>query len=179
MLDLERLHSELEVFEEMTAAYVGSLVRAARLIPDDKWNWSFSERTPTPREICEHTFAWLYCDRQQLTVSDRSRHRPTPDLPPDREAMIRLLHDEAGEWRRLVRSLTPDEMLREHETWDGQMRNVRAFLFHMGQNVIYKAGQIWMLCFELGLDGQGPYDAPWPNRIYGFPDAPTWPSKRG
>jgi hypothetical protein len=179
MADLERLQNELEVFETMIADYVGSVTRAAKLIPDDKWNWSFSERTPTAREICEHTFAWLYCDRQQLTVADRSKHRPTPDPPRDRESMIQLLQDEAGEWRRLIHSLSPDQMLQEHETWDGFMRNVRGFLFHMGQNVIYKAGQIWMLCFELGLDGLGPYDAPYPNHIYGFADAAPWPPNRG
>jgi uncharacterized damage-inducible protein DinB len=179
MPDIERLYSELELFEEMIADYVGSLTRAAGLISDDKWNWSFSERTPTAREICEHTFAWLWCDRQQMTVSDRSQHRPTPDPPPDRESMIRLLREEAAEWRSLIRGLSPDQMLQERETWDGETRNVRAFLFHMGQNVIYKAGQIWMLCFELGLEGLGPYDAPYPNHIYGFTNAAPWPSNRG
>jgi hypothetical protein len=178
MLDLDRLQNELELFEVMVADYVGSIVRAAKLIPDERWNWSYSERTPTAREICEHTFAWLYCDRQQMTISDRSQHRPTPDLPPDRASMIQLLLEEAGEWRLLIQSLTPDQLQLEHEPWVGQTRNVRGFLFHMGQNVIYKAGQIWMLCFELGLDGLGPYDAPYPNQIYGFVNVAPWPSKR-
>ncbi len=176
--DFERLESELEAFELMTAGYVVSIVRAASQIPDDKWNWSFSERTPSPREICEHAFAWLWCDRQQLTVLDRDLHRPTPDMPRDRTDMIRLLQDEGIEWRRLVRSLTPELLHEERETWNGERRLVRSFLFHMGQHVIYKAGQIWMLVFELGLDGFGPYDAPYPNRIYGFTDAAPWPAAR-
>lgn len=177
--DFDRLQTELEAFELMTAGFVGSIVRAAGLIPDDRWNWSFSERTPTAREICEHTFAWLWCDRQQVTIFDRSKHRPTPELPADRSTMIRLLQGEAKDWRILVRSLTPEQLLEERETFDGDMRLVRSFLFHMGQQVVYKAGQIWMLAFDLGLDGSGPYDAPYPNRYYGFVDAAPWPSPRG
>jgi len=176
--DTEHLQNELEAFEVMTAGYVGSILRAARQIPEDKWNWSFSERTPTAREICEHTFAWLWCDRQQMTLLDRSLHLPTPDLPSERESMIELLADEGEDWRRLVRSLTPEQLLDERESWDGDTSNLRSFLFHMGQHVIYKAGQIWMLNFELGLDGAEPYDAPYPNRYYGFADAAPWPSPR-
>jgi hypothetical protein len=178
MPDIERLQSELEVFELMTAGFTGAIVRQARLIPPDKWNWSFSERTPTAREICEHTFVWLYCDRQQMTVLDRSQHRPTPDLPADREAMLQLLASEGEEWRRLVRSLTLEQLLDERESWDGEMRNLRAFLFHIGQQAVYKNGQINMLVYELGLDGGEPYDAPFPNRYYDFHDAPVWPSPR-
>ena len=177
-LDLEHLQSELEVFEIMTAGFVGSIMRAAQGIPEDKWNWSFSERTPTPREVCEHTFAWLWCDRQQMTVPDRSLHRPTPDPPPARDSMVRLLEEEAMEWRRVVRALTPEMLLDERESWNGETRNIRSFLFHMGQNVVYKAGQIWTLAFELGLDGSGPYDAPYPNRYYGFTDFAPWPGRR-
>ncbi len=177
--DFERLQNELEVFELMTAGYVGSIVRAASLIPDDKWNWSFSERTPTAKEICEHAFVWLWCDRQQLCVLDRSLHRPTPDLPSDRETMIQMLKAEAQEWRSLVRSLTLEQLQEERKPWEGETRLVRSFLFHMGQHVIYKAGQIWMLAFDLGLDGPEPYDAPFPNRIYGFKDTPPWPAPRG
>lgn len=176
--DFDRLQTELEAFELMTAAFVGSITRAAKQIPADRWNWSFSERTPTAREICEHTFAWLWCDRQQVTVTDRRKHRPTPDPPAEREAMIRMLEEEALAWQVLVRSLTRDDLNEERETWDGEMRLIRSFLFHMGQNVIYKAGQIWMLAFELGTDGEGPYDAPYPNRYYGFTDAAPWPGPR-
>lgn len=176
--DIEHLQSELEDFEVMTAGFVGSIVRAATGIPEDKWNWSFSARTPTAREICEHTFVWLWCDRQQMTVLDRSLHGPTPDLPPERESIILLLKEEAEEWRRLVRSLSPGQLLEERESWDGETRNLRSFLFHMGQHVIYKAGQIWMLAFDLGVEGMEPYTAPYPNLDYGFADAAPWPSPR-
>ncbi len=179
MPDYEQLQNELEVFELMTAGYVGSILRAARLIPDDKWNWSYSERTPTAREICGHTFAWLWCDRQQIQVPDRARHRPTPDPPSDRQEMISMLQAEAREWQILVRSLSTDQLEEGRVPWEGDPpRLIRSFLFHMGQNVIYKAGQIWMLAFELGLDGTEPYDAPYPNAIYGFTGTASWPAPR-
>ncbi len=176
--DFDRLTNELETFELMISGYVGSIVRAARLFPDEKWNWSISERTPTAREVCEHTFLWLWCDRQQMTLLDRSQHRPTPELPSDRESMIAILEEEGLEWRHMVRSLPLANLDEERETWDGDMRIIRSFLFHSGQQVLYKAGQIWMLAFELGLDGGQPYSAPHPNQFYGFDDAPPWPSPR-
>lgn len=177
-MNIDQLATELELLELMTAGYVGSILRAARAIPDDKWNWSISERTPTAREICEHTFAWLWCDRQQMTVLDRSQHRQTPYMPPDRQSMIRLLEEEAGEWRSLISGLTPEQLLDNREAFDGQERNLRSFFFHMGQHVMNKSGQIFMLYFELGLDGEGIYTAPWPNEIYGFADTPSWPAPR-
>ena len=176
--DFERLHTELETFELMILGYIGSIVRAARQIPDDKWNWSFSERTPTAREICEHTFVWLWCDRQQMTILDRSLHRPTPELPLEREQMIELLERERSEWRKLIRSMSADYLDEERETWDGDMRLMRSFLFHIGQHIICKVGQIRMLVFELGLDGGEPYNAPHPNTYYGFIDSNPWPASR-
>jgi hypothetical protein len=176
--DFERLQNELETFELMIFGYVGSIVKAASQIPDDKWNWSFSERTPTAREICEHTFIWLWCDRQQMSVLDRSLHGPTPDLPVERELMIELLEGERSEWRTMIRSMSPDQLDAERESWDGDMRLMRSFLFHIGQHIICKVGQIRMLVFELGLDGGEPYNAPHPNTYYGFIDSNPWPASR-
>lgn len=178
MPDLDQLQNELETFEIMTAGFVGSIVRAAKQIPDDKWNWSFSNATPTAREVCEHTFLWLWCDRQQISVLNRAEHLPVPALPDDQESMIALLQTEADQWRLLIQALSPSQLDEERESWDGETRNVRGFLFHMGQHVIYKAGQMWMLNFGLGLDGDGVYTAPHPNEIYGFPGVPPWPGPR-
>ena len=44
--------------------------------------------------------------------------------------------------------------------------NVRGFIAHMIQNVIYKHGQFATIFFALGMDGDGPYTAPFPNPIY-------------
>lgn len=176
--DFERLETELEMFELMILGYIGSILRAASQIPDNKWNWSFSERTPTAREICEHTFVWLWCDRQQMTVLDRSLHKPTPELPTEKKQMIELLERERSEWRCLIRSMSADQLIEERESWDGEMRLVRSFLFHMGQHIVCKVGQIRMLFFELGLDGGEPYSAPYPDTYYGFTKTKPWPSPR-
>ncbi|MEQ1935473.1 MAG: hypothetical protein ABL962_16560, partial [Fimbriimonadaceae bacterium] len=101
-----------------------------------------------------------------------------PALPDDQESMIALLQTEADQWRLLIQALSPSQLDEERESWDGETRNVRGFLFHMGQHVIYKAGQMWMLNFGLGLDGDADYTAPHPNEIYGFPGVPPWPGPR-
>ncbi|MBS1709210.1 MAG: hypothetical protein JSS65_10895 [Armatimonadetes bacterium] len=176
--DFDHLRNELEVFELMIPGYVGSILRAARLVPDDKWNWSFVDETPTPRETVEHTFAWLWCDRQQMTVPDWSQHQPVPNLPEDRLRMIAVLEEEAMAWRSLIRSLQPSQLDEELPCWDGETRLRRSYLFHMGQNVVYKAGQMWVLAFGLGLDGAGLYKAPFPDEYYPFGKVRTWPAPR-
>lgn len=177
--NFDLLTSEIEAYELFIAGYIGSIVRAGRGIPDDKWNWSFSERTPSAREICEHTYMWLFCDRQQMTEPDRAKHLPTADLPKDKESMLQLLHNEACIWQNLVRAMTPDQLNQELVPWEGEKRTVRSFFFHMAQNIIYKSGQIRMIHFELGLDGDGPYKAPYPDLYYDFAETLPWPSPRG
>ncbi len=82
-----------------------------------------------------------------------------------------------GPWRELVKALSPGDLHETRATFGAENRNLRGFLFHMGQHVIYKAGQIWLLAFELGVDGGDPYTAPHPNEDYGFGN-PGWPSPR-
>jgi hypothetical protein len=165
------------MLDVLIADFLGGTIRRARLIPGDKWNWSFSERTPTAREICEHTFAWQWWDRQQIEVRDPSKYAATPTLPETQLDLLNILQDEAAQWRRAIRGLTPEQLAEERLDADGQLRNVRSLLAHAAQSVVYKQGQLCMLFYDLGLDGGKPYDAPWPNSDYGFPGAP-WPSRR-
>lgn len=170
--------TEFVVFEKLICGYVGSVLRAANRIPADKWDWSFVAATPSAREICEHTFMWLWCDRQQINVLDRTQHVRTPDLPLERDAMLAMLQEEGEAWRDLIQSLTPEMLEEEREPWPGEIRNLRGFLYHASQHVVFKAGQIWVLVYGLGLDGPDPYRAPYPDYFYEFADAPPWPSPR-
>lgn len=172
------LRSELEAFELFIVGYVGSMLRAIEAMPEDKWNWSISVRTPSPRELCEHTYMRLACDRQQMTEPDYSKHKPVADLPANRSEMIALLRKEAIIWQQLVRGLKPEDLNNELLAWTDCPRTIRSFLFHMAQNVVYKAGQAWTLHFELGLDGEDRYTAPYPDQYYEFPEVKPWPSPR-
>ena len=44
--------------------------------------------------------------------------------------------------------------------------SVKGFVGHITQHCIYKNGQLATLYFALGLDGDAPYDAPFPNTFY-------------
>lgn len=169
--------SEIEAFEHLICGFTGGILRRAREIPEEKWNWSFSERTPTAREICEHAWMWLRCDRQELVILDPALHKPISDPPRQRGAMLDLLESEKEEWRNLIRSIEASMMDELRYSPDGYSRSVRGYLFHMSQHIVSKSGQMTMLHFELGLDGGEPYDAPHPNRIYGW-STPVWPSPR-
>lgn len=169
--------SEIAVFEQLICGFTGGILRRAREIPADKWNWSFSERTPTAREICEHSWMWLWADRQEITVLDPAHQVAVADPPQDRIQMLELLESEKEAWRQLIQA-TQAQLLDELRTSpDGYRRSVRGYLFHMAQHIVSKSGQMAMLHFELGLDGGEPYDAPHPNRLYGF-GAPAWPAPR-
>ena len=165
--------SEIEVFEQLICGFTGGILRRAREIPEDKWNWSFSERTPTAREICEHAWMWLRADRQEIM----SRHEAIPDPPQDRAQMLDLLESEKDAWRELIQTIDAPLMDELRVSPDDYERSVRGYLFHMAQHIVSKSGQMTMLHFELGLDGGEPYDAPHPNRLYGF-GSPVWPTPR-
>ncbi|HMS54157.1 MAG TPA: DinB family protein [Fimbriimonadaceae bacterium] len=169
--------SEIEVFEQLICGFIGGIIRRASEIPEDKWNWSFSERTPTAREICEHSWIWLQCDRQCISVLDPKTQVAVLDPPQDRTQMLEWLESEKEAWRDLIRSLGPQSMDELRHTPDGQSRSIRGYLFHMAQHIVSKSGQMTMLHFDLGLDGGEPYDAPHPNRIFGF-GSPAWPGPR-
>lgn len=169
--------SEIGVFEHLICGFTGGIIRRAREIPDEKWNWSFSERIPSAREICEHAWIWLRNDRQEMTVLDPSRQEAIPDPPPNRIQMLDLLESEKEAWQELIKTLHEASLGELRYSPDGSGRSIRGYLFHMAQHIVSKSGQMTMLHFELGLDGGEPYDAPHPNRIYGF-GSPAWPAPR-
>ena len=165
--------SETAVFEQLICGFTGGIIRRAQEIPEEKWNWSFSERTPTAREICEHTWIWLRSDRQDIAINQEA----IPDPPLYRAQMLDLLDAEKEAWRELIQTIKAPMMDELRVTPDGQSRSLRGYLFHMAQHIVSKCGQMTMLHFDLGLDGGEPYDAPHPNRIYGF-GSPAWPAPR-
>ncbi len=179
MSNIDEMQSELEMFEMMVVGFTGSLIRSATKIPHDKWNWSFSERTPTAREICEHAYVWLWCDRMQITRFGGNEPFPTPELPSDQDSMLAILKGEADAWRTLIRSFESRYLADQYQVFgEGDNRNLRGFLFHMGQHLIYKVGQLSVLFYDLGLDGPEPYAAICPNELYGFRDQKSWPEVR-
>ena len=77
-----------------------------------------------------------------------------------------MLREEATRWLDLFASLD-QEKLAEPRTQFGQGNmDVRGFVQHMLQNMIYKHGQFTTMYFGFGLDGEETYEAPFPNPIY-------------
>jgi hypothetical protein len=80
--------------------------------------------------------------------------------------MCELLAEETERWRALILALTPEQLDAPRLQFNGRARGVRNFVCHMVQNSVYKHGQLATLFFALGLDGAGPYTAPFPNELY-------------
>ena len=169
--------SENEGIAMMLCGHIRVMVRSARKIPADKFDWTYAPPAPTPRTLVTHAWQWLVCDRYHIEQPDASLHPRVPDPPDDQQALCDVLAAEADTWEKLILSLTPEQMAeKRHQfnetSWDW---SVRGCLYHMLQNGIYKNGQLSTIFFALGLDGTEPYDAPFPNPIYAEIFGDDWP----
>lgn len=162
------LHSELEADAFILLMHLRGMAASLRKLPEDKWDWTYAPPAPTPRTLAVHAMAWLQCDRQHIANPDASSHRPVPEPPSDPEAICAAMELEADAWEAMLKNLTPKDLEREGRQFGqpGAAMNVRGFIAHMVQNVIYKHGQFSTIFFALGLDGDAPYEAPFPNPIY-------------
>ncbi|HWD39847.1 MAG TPA: DinB family protein [Fimbriimonas sp.] len=161
-------NTELEADSAILIGHLRGMINSLRKLPADKWDWTFAPPAPTPRILAIHAMQWLQCDRQHILNSDPKSHRPVPDAPTEPEAICDAMEAEANEWEALLKSLTDEDLARVTHQFahpEGAM-NVRGYVYHMIQNLIYKHGQFSTIFFALGLDGTEPYDAPFPNPIY-------------
>lgn len=163
-----RPENETQAYEMLLCGHLESFIYRLRLLPPDKWDWTPDPAAPTARTVAVHAWQWLICDRQHIAEPDAAIHPPIPDAPPDNEAFCDAFAAETANWRKLLRSLTMEQLDRKglQFNFEGAGYNVRGFVCHMIQNVIYKHGQFSELFFALGLDGKEPYEAPFPNPIY-------------
>ena len=168
--------TEGDVYIQLIPDYAEVIVRVARGLTDEEWEWQWVEYCPSARMVAEHTWMWLRCDRQQIELLDIADHQPM--IPPEgRLAMAETLHQEAEAWRRLIKGLTPERLDETSLAFGQEPRTVRGFIAHMINQVVYKTGQISMIVFALGKDGKEPYTAPNPNEIYEFEEGRDWPKR--
>ncbi|HEY3412533.1 MAG TPA: ankyrin repeat domain-containing protein [Armatimonadota bacterium] len=157
--------SETQVYEHALCEHLDTMVYRMKLIPADKWDWSPAVYVPSARVIARHTWSWLRCDRQHILETDCSRHERIPELGAQGELSLALTEETAA-WRSLLRGMTAERLAEPRAQFGTFAVNVRWFVYHMIQHVVYKSGQLAELFFALGLDGLEPYDAPWPNACY-------------
>ena len=160
------MNSENETYASLLGHHLQAMVYRLRQIPPDRWDWTPDIAAPTPRILAAHAWQWLICDRQHIHEPDALKHERIPDPPADPQAMCDALEEEAHRWDTMIRGMTPELLAAPRGQFNDYELNVRWFLYHMIQNVIYKSGQPATLYFALGLDGTGPYTAPFPTEFY-------------
>lgn len=159
--------SEVDAYRWLLGGHLVTLIRRLREVPADKWDWTPSPAAPTTRTLAAHTWQWLVCDRQHIDNADIASHSLVPDIPADPSALIAVLEEETANWMQMLEGMDDDQLNRLRCQFGGDNEGtVRGFICHMIQNVIYKHGQFSTLYFAMGLDGDAPYEAPWPNEIY-------------
>jgi len=146
--------------------HVRGMAWRLRELPDDKWDWTFAPPAPTPRILASHTLSWLICDRQHIEEPNALRHTLIPEMLTEPAAICSALTAEMDHWEALLSRLTPEDLDAPRSQFNGYPMTVRQFLGHIVQNTIYKNGQFMILFYALGLDGDAPYDAPFPNPFY-------------
>jgi uncharacterized damage-inducible protein DinB len=162
------LNNENEASASILYMHVMTLAHFVRQIPPDKLDFTYDQAAPTARTVATHALQWLICDRHHIEEPDATKHPRVPDPPTDPQGLANALAAEGENWKALLRSLTPEQM-DERRLQFGESEyemNVRSFVAHITQNTIYKSGQLSYLFYALGLDGTGPYEAPFPNQIY-------------
>ncbi len=158
--------AETALYADQLCGHLRGMVYRLRRLPAGKYDWSFAPSAPTPRILATHAWQWLVCDRQHIEEPDARKHPLVPESPADFHALCDVLAAETDRWEALILALTPEQLNAPRSQFNGYPMTVRDFLGHMLQNCIYKHGQFATLYFALGLDGDAPYDAPWPNPIY-------------
>lgn len=158
--------NENELYINILCWHLRQMADRLSQIPEDRWDWSPHVAAPTARTLAAHAWQWLICDRQHIAEPNALQHAPIPDPPADPPAMCRALAEETDHWEALIRGLTSEQLAAPHRQFNGYPMTVRDFVGHMVQNCIYKNGQLATLYFALGLDGEGPYKAPFPNPLY-------------
>ncbi len=161
-----RLQNENEAYADLLCGHLHGMVYRLRQLAPAQWEWTPAPPAPTARILATHAWQWLICDRQHLAEADASKHPLVPEPSADPTALCDALAEETERWRVLILDMTPMQFAEERHQFNGYEMNVRDFVCHMIQNCIYKHGQFATLYFALGLDGNAPYDAPFPNPIY-------------
>lgn len=160
------MQNETELYTRMLCGYIDVMTHWLRRIPEEQWDWTPNVSAPTPRQAAEHTWVTLICDRQHLEQPDVSLHPLVPDPPQDPAALCDALQAEAQWWRGWLPLQTAETYLEPRKQFGVANVNVRWFVFHTMQQVVYKLGQLSTLYYALGLDGTEPYTAPFPNEYY-------------
>jgi len=161
-----RLQNENEAYADLLCGHLQGMTYRLRQLTPAQWDWTPASPAPTARILATHAWQWLICDRQHLAELDARKHPLVPEPPADTTALCDALAEETERWRTLILGLTPMQFAEARHQFNGYEMNVRDFVCHMIQNCIYKHGQFATLYFALGLDGDAPYDAPFPNPIY-------------
>jgi len=157
---------ETKLYADILGSHLGRMVCLLRQIPEENWDWTFAIPAPTPRLVATHAWQWLVCDWQHIEQPDAAKHPDVPDPPADFRQLTETLLEESSRWMSLIAALTPEELDAPRSQFNEKPMTVRDFLGHIAQHCIYKSGQLSTLYFALGLDGDAPYNAPWPNPIY-------------
>lgn len=160
------IDNENDAYIELLCGHLDRFTRRLRAIPAEKWEWQPNPFTPSPRVLAQHAWLWLLCDRNHIHEPDAQRHPPVPEPPAAQAELCALLDREAAEWRTLLRAMSPGQLAETRYAFNWRRVNVRWLVWHMCQNVIYKHGQLAALYFQLGLDGEEPYQPPFPNDDY-------------
>ncbi len=161
------LPTELACYEFLLIMHLEAMLGRLRMLKPEHWDWTPDQAAPAPRTVAVHAWQWLMCDRQHIQEPDVRKHEHVLEAPSDPAEFCALFGQEIENWRQLLRTLTPEQLNEPRRQFGlSEPMNVRFFIAHMIQNVIYKNGQFSEVFFALGYDGTDPYEAPFPNPIY-------------
>jgi hypothetical protein len=156
--------TEAEAYDDILQSHLNKIITRARTMSEDQWLWSPAPCAPTTAALVNHAWTWLVSDRLQILDQNVKVFCPE-HAPASKDALVDALEIEAGEWNKMLTSMTSTYMDESRKNFGVQDIDVRRLIAHMVQNVIYKSGQVSANFFALGLDGTEPYTAPFPKDV--------------
>ena len=125
----EQVAKEKEAYVELLCGHLEGFVNSLRMLPEDKWDWTYAPSAPTPRILAAHAWQWLQCDRQHIAEPDALKHKDIPEPLKDPQAMCDALAEETERWRALILGLTAEELDAPRRQFNGDhLMTVRGFV---------------------------------------------------
>ena len=131
---------------------------------DEQWTWRPSAPAPNAKETVSHALAWMISDRMHL--EERADVATADvDIPTSQKDLLGALKEEADKWRSWLSKADSRELSKKVKRYGILPVTKRFFVGHALQNLVYKSGQLSVLYFTQGLDGDAPFTAPMPKDI--------------
>ncbi len=144
--------------------HADNIIKRSEAMTHEQWTWRPAIPAPNSQETASHALAWMISDRMHLEEQP-NLHSAKVDIADNKNDLIEQFKREAEIWREWLSKADHRELNKKVKRFGIFPMTKRFFVGHALQNLVYKSGQLSILYFAQGLDGDAPFNAPMPEQI--------------